>query len=70
MSPVLLSVILIAAGSFTVAGAVLDWGFFMDSRKARMFVDLFGRKGARIFYFVLGAAFVVFGVVNLFTSGP
>ena len=70
MSPVLLSSILILAGLFTVAGAVLDWSFFMNSRKAAMFVSLFGRNGARTFYVVLGAALVVFGVVNLFTAGP
>ena len=69
MSPVLLSAILVAAGSFSVAGAVLDWSFFMNSRKAAVFVSLFGRNGARIFYVVLGAALVVFGVVNFFTAG-
>ena len=37
--------ILMAAGVFSIAGAALDWDFFINSRKARLFVSLFGRNG-------------------------
>ncbi len=59
--------ILMAAGAFAVCGAAYDWDFFMNSRRAWLFVKLFGRNGARIFYGLLGSTLVVLGV--LFVAG-
>lgn len=55
--------ILMAAGVFSIAGAALDWDFFINSRKARLFVSLFGRNGARIFYGLLGTVITVIGLL-------
>lgn len=55
----------IAAGLFSVAGAVYDWDWFMNHRKARFFVAIFGRTGARIWYALLGAGLAVAGVLFL-----
>lgn len=41
-------------GIFSIVGAVADWDWFMNNSRARIFVQLFGRMGARIFYIVLG----------------
>lgn len=46
--------LLFGAGAFTIVGAVMDWNWFMNSRRARFFVAIFGRTGARIFYILLG----------------
>lgn len=46
--------LLFGAGVFTIVGAVMDWNWFMNSRRARFFVAIFGRMGARIFYILLG----------------
>ncbi|MCQ3931630.1 MAG: hypothetical protein DPW16_14325 [Chloroflexi bacterium] len=46
--------LLFGAGAFTIVGAVMDWNWFMNSRRARFFVAIFGRMGARIFYVLLG----------------
>jgi Immunity protein 17 len=54
-----------AAGGFSIVGAVQDWEWFLQSRKARLFVTLMGRKGARIFYGILGLALVVLGAAFL-----
>lgn len=54
---------LIAAGAFSVCGAWMDWDFFMNSRKARLFVNLFGRGGARVFYGLLGATILTMGAL-------
>ena len=62
-----MGLILVAAGIFSICGAALDWDFFINSRKARFFVAVFGRTGARIFYGVLGLVIVVMGA--LITSG-
>ena len=51
-----------AVGVLANCGAAFDWEWFMNSQKARIFVHLFGRGGARIFYGVLGAALIGAGV--------
>jgi hypothetical protein len=56
-----------AIGLFTVIAAAMDWGWFMNHPKARLVCGICGRGGARIFYVVLGAAFIVVGV--LFATG-
>ncbi len=38
-------------------------GFFMNHRKARFLVSLFGRTASRIIYMVLGAGLVVTGLL-------
>lgn len=53
----------IVAGLFSIAGAVFDWDWFMNNRRARIIVDSLGRTGARVFYFVLGVAIVVVGIL-------
>jgi hypothetical protein len=58
-----LGLLLIAAGAFSISGAVFDWDWFINSRKAWLFVTLFGRTGARIFYALLGTAIVVLGIL-------
>ena len=46
-----------------MCGAALDWGWFMNHRKAQFFVRLLGRNGTRVFYGILGTALVVVGVL-------
>jgi len=55
--------ILVAFGIFSICGAVFDWDWFINSRKARFFVAIFGRTGARIFYGILGLVIIVIGVL-------
>ena len=50
-------------GVFAICGAAFDWEWFMNHRKARLFVRLLGRGGARVLYGVLGTAMVVVGVL-------
>lgn len=57
--------ILTAVGLFSVAGAYFNWDWYMNNYRARFFVNLFGRRGARIFYAVLGTAMFIFGVTQL-----
>ena len=63
----------IAAGGFSIVGAIQDWEWFMQSRKARLFVILMGRKGARVFYGILGLALIVLGsafLAGIIERGP
>ncbi len=55
--------LIVAIGAFALSGAGFDWDWFMENRKARFFVSIFGRTGARVFYALLGAGLVVLGVL-------
>ncbi|MBR0528311.1 MAG: immunity 17 family protein [Ruminococcus sp.] len=52
-----------AVGFFAIFCAYKDYDWFMNSHKARIFVKLFGRNGARIFYMGLGVFIVVIGLL-------
>lgn len=55
--------IFVAVGAFSAAGGICDWDWFMNNRKAQAFVKLLSRKGARIFYVLLGLALVALGIL-------
>jgi hypothetical protein len=61
----LLAWILVGVGAFSICGAVFDWEWFMNNRKARLWVKLFGRKGARVFYVIFGGALAVGGMLMI-----
>jgi hypothetical protein len=46
----------------SIAAAVLNMGVFLDHPTAKPIVKALGRTGARIFYALLGAVFLVIGV--------
>ncbi|MCR5122870.1 MAG: hypothetical protein K6B74_10685 [Ruminococcus sp.] len=53
--------IVILVGVFCTFCAYKDFDWFMGSTKAWLFVKLFGRKGARIFYMIIGILFCLGG---------
>jgi len=55
----------VAFGLFAICGAGFDWDWFMIHRKARFFVAVFTRTGARIFYMLLGGGLVTLGVLMM-----
>ena len=57
------NLLLILIGLFSILGGILNWNWFMNSWRARFFVNVFGRNGARIFYVGLGVFLVVVGVI-------
>ena len=62
MALVLVPILLLAAGLFCLICAWKDYDWFMENRRARLFVSLFGRKGARYVYIVLGAVITAAGL--------
>ena len=60
-----LGLILVLAGLFSVAAALLDWDWFMNSRRVRFLVSIIGRTGTRILYGVTGVILTVLGVLGL-----
>ena len=52
----------VLAWLFSILGAIKNWDFFMNNRKAYIWVKLFGRNGARIFYGILGFVIAIIGL--------
>lgn len=59
----MIGVFAVLAGAFTILGAALDWDWFMNNSRARLFVGLLGRGGARLFYVGLGMIMIALGFV-------
>jgi hypothetical protein len=49
------------AGTFVIVAAAVDWNWFFEHPRARFFVDVFGRGGARTFYAILGCVLLCAG---------
>jgi hypothetical protein len=58
--------LLIVIGLYAMAGAGLDWEWFMGDPKAQIFVRLLGRTGTRVFYILLGVGVVIIGLFGIF----
>ena len=60
-------IFVIAAGVFCIYCSYKDYDWFFDNHRARPFVSLFGREGARKFYYVLGGILIFLGLLILFS---
>lgn len=69
MSPPMLMFLGVLCGLFSIAGAIFNWEWFFQNNKARPFVRLFGRQGARVFYAVLGLVILAISLL-LWSMGP
>jgi hypothetical protein len=56
-------------GLFPIVAAWQDWDWFFEHRKARFFVQIFGRGGARVFYAILGCVIVAGGLMGAMVAG-
>lgn len=50
-------------GVFVIIASVANLDFFFNHRKSKLFLKLFGRQGARIFYTIFGLAIFTFGLL-------
>jgi len=66
---IVLASILFASGVFTIWAAAADWDWFMNSRRALIFVKLFGRNGARVAYVLIGVLFLACAVTVWIAGG-
>jgi len=60
-----LFVIFILMGAFSLVAAVFNFNWYFESEGVMMFVRRFGRKGARIFYAVLGLVLIAGGIIGV-----
>ena len=65
-NPPLLTVVFgIFGGLFCIICAALDCDWFLNSNKAKVFVQLLGRVGARIFYILLGLFLMTISILMI-----
>lgn len=58
-------ILFIALGLFSMVAAILNLDWYFKTSGAMMFVNWFGRGGARVFYAFLGAGLVSCGTLGL-----
>ena len=63
-------ILFIFGGLFSLAGAILDWEWFMTNYRAAVFVRILGRCGARLLYAVLGLVLAGLGFGGAFGLIP
>jgi hypothetical protein len=61
---VLTGLVLIVVGVFAITASLRNWRWFMEPRKAQIWINLFGRNGARGFYFCIGVLLVAWGIAH------
>ncbi|MBE6859523.1 MAG: hypothetical protein E7498_08865 [Ruminococcus sp.] len=59
---IVIALIIIAGGIFSIIGAVRNRDRFMDNYKARRYVRIFGRNGARVSYVIRGVFLIIVGI--------
>lgn len=60
---IVMGLVFAAIGLFSLMGAVINWDWYFNNRRARGVVAIFGRNGARIFYGILGVFIMAIGAV-------
>ena len=59
----LYGIVILLAGIFSIVCAVFDFNWFINNHRAKVFVKLFKRNGARVFYIILGIVLCILGIV-------
>ncbi|MGB3760309.1 MAG: immunity 17 family protein [Rivularia sp. (in: cyanobacteria)] len=68
MEEILICILIILAGLFSVAASYFNWDWYFNNYRARFLVKIIGRKGARIFYTVFGLFLIGMAVAILLGS--
>ena len=61
----ILGIILVVYGAFMLAGFVLQFPFFYNNPKSRLFIKKMGKKGFNILIVAFGIAALVAGILIL-----
>jgi hypothetical protein len=59
----LISLGLIASGFLGIAAGILDWGYQYKSPGQKLFVDILGHTGTRIFSILSGVFCILIGIL-------
>ncbi len=67
-SEIIVFCIFISLGVFSLIAAIRNYDWYFSTHGASMFIKWFGRKGARVFYAVLGLILIFCGVMGLLSG--
>jgi hypothetical protein len=67
---VFVGAVAVAIGVFALLSAICNWNWSYQLWKARWVEARFGRRGARLFYTILGLAMIALGVAIACGFGP
>ena len=70
MSQYIVQGIFAVAGIISLLAAILDWEWFFTARNTQFAVKSVGRKGARLFYGVLGVILIGMSVFFFLNTPP
>ncbi|MCH4887442.1 hypothetical protein EZV73_07660 [Acidaminobacter sp. JC074] len=56
----------LGVGFLCMMASILDWDWWFENRKIGYLVKAIGRRGAGIFYFLLGLGFAGYGVYSIY----
>lgn len=56
-----LGMFILGVGLFALMCAIGNFDWFMENEKARFWTERFGRRGARVFYVLLGSGLALYG---------
>lgn len=65
MDNLLVCILFILVGLFSAAASFFNWDWYFNNYRARFLVKIIGRRGARIFYMVLGLFLVGLAIAIL-----
>ncbi len=65
MEYIIASVVIMLVGLFCIVCSIKEYNWFFNNRKARLVVEMFGKKAAKIFYIFIGAFLLVLGFIAL-----
>lgn len=64
----LVMILVIGAGIFSLLAAIFNWDFYFEHPRAKFFVKILTRVGARIFYALLGLLLIGVGGYQVLTE--
>lgn len=64
-SELIIGIFFLFLGLLSLTAAIRNYEWYFSTQGAAMFIKWFGRKGARIFYAILGLVLIVCGLIQL-----
>lgn len=65
MNPIVIMALLgLLVGGVLIGGAIFNWDWLLNTRRARLFVKIFGRGGTRIILGIIGFLLLGMGVAS------
>jgi hypothetical protein len=65
MDYIILGIICLIIGLIPLLGVLRNWKWFWNNRRAQRLTKMIGKKGAQIFYSIIGIGFTGYGIISI-----